>query len=100
MDAGQVTVTEDEGIGVVGLQRAEEGMEGSLLLRGAGVVRTALGGQAALIADADAVLVIVAGMCARQILVPRLVHLSVAGDIIMVAGEAEAGVVAGNEVLD
>ena len=56
--------------------------------------------QATLIADADGVLVVVFGMCPYQVLVPRLVHLSVAGNVVMIACEPEAGVMIGNEVLD
>ena len=56
--------------------------------------------QATLIADADGVLVVVFGMCPYQVLVPCLVHLSVAGNVVMIACEPEAGVVIGNKVLD
>ena len=99
-DAGQVAVAEDEGVGIVGLQRLQQGMEGSLLLPRSGVGGQAVGRQAALVADADAVLVVVAGMGADEVLMARLVELAVAGDVVVVAGEAEAGVVAGYEVLD
>ena len=56
--------------------------------------------QATLIADADGVLVVAFGMCPYQVLVPCLVHLSVAGNVVMIACEPEAGVVVGNKVLD
>ncbi len=45
-------------------------------------------------------LVVVAGMCPRQVLMVRLVELAVAGDVVVIAGEPEAGIVAGDEVLD
>ena len=64
------------------------------------VGRTTVGSEASLIADTDGVLVVMPGMCPRQILMPRLIHMTVARDIIMVASEAEAGVVTGYEVLD
>ena len=31
-DAGEVTMTEDDGIGVVGLQRLQQGMQGSIIM--------------------------------------------------------------------
>ena len=73
-----------------------------LLLRGflrcgAGVLGTALGVETALVADADAVLVVVAGMGAGEVLVAGLVQLTVALNVVVVAGEAEATVVAGDE---
>ena len=99
-DAGEVTVTEDHGIGVVDLQRLQQGMQGCLLLPGASVGVTAFRGQAAFVANADGVLVIVPGMCPRQVLVSRLVHLTVTGDIVMVSGEPKPCVVAGYQVFN
>ena len=93
-------MAEDDRIGIVGLQRLQQVPHGSLLGFGPRVVITAVGGDTDLVADADGVLVVVAGMYPRQILMTRLVHLTVAGDIIVVAGEPETGVVAGDEVLD
>ena len=99
VDVGEITVSEDDGIGIIGLQRAEQGHEGRLLFPGTGVGRDALGRQPTFIAHTDGVLVVVAGMCPRQVLVPRLVQLSIAGDVVVIASEPEAGIVAGNEVL-
>jgi len=62
-----------------------------------GVGRFALLGETSLVADADAVLVVVTGMGAGQVLMAGLIHLAVAGDVVVVAGEAEAGLMAGNE---
>jgi len=75
-------------------------MESSLLLRSTRVGRNALWGKTTLIAHADRVLIIVPGMCPGQVLMTGLVHMTIAGDIIVVAGEPETGVVAGDEVLD
>ena len=99
MDVGQVAVTEDHGVRIVHLQRLQQVIQGSLLFRGTGIGRNALGRQSALIAHPDGVPVIVAGMCPRQILVPRLVQLAVTRDVIMVAREPEAGVMTSNEIL-
>ena len=93
-------MTEDDRIGIVGLQRLQQVPHGSLLGFGPRVGGTAVGGETALITDTDGVLVVVAGERPWQVLVPRLVHLSVAGDVVVVAGEPEAGVVPGYQVLD
>ena len=96
-DARQVTVAQDDGLGVVDAQRLQQGVQGGLLFWGAGILGTALGIQSALVADADGVLVVVAGVGADEVLVARLVHLAVAGDVVVVAGESEPAVVAGDE---
>ncbi len=93
-------MTEDGGVGIVGLQGTKEGDEGGLLFLGAGVGFTALGVDASLIADADAVLVVMAGMGAREVFMTGLEHLTITGDVIVVGGEAEAGLVAGDELGD
>ena len=93
----QVAVTEDDGLGVVDAERLEQGVQSGLLRCGAGVLGTALGVETALVADADAVLVVVAGMGAGEVLVAGLIYLAVALYVVVVAGEAEAAVVAGDE---
>ena len=100
MDVGQVAVTEDHGIRIVHLQRLQQVIQGRFLFRGTGIGGNALGRQPTFIAHPDGVLVIVAGMCPRQILVACLIQLSVAGDVVVVAGKPEAGIVACDEVLD
>ena len=65
-----------------------------------GIGRTTLGVETSLIADANAVLVVVLGMGADEVFMTRLVHLTITGDVIVVGGEAETGLVAGNEVSD
>ena len=97
VDIGEVAVAQDDGLGVVLAQRAQQGMQGGLLLGGAGVLGTAVLVQSALVADANRVLVVVAGMGTGEVLVARLVQLAVTLDVVVVAGEAEAGVVAGDE---
>lgn len=71
-----------------------------LLLRCPGIGRTTLGVETSFIADANAVLVVVLGMGAGEVFMTRLVHLTITGDVIVVGGEAETGLVAGNEVSD
>lgn len=71
-----------------------------LLLGRPGIGRTTLGVETSLIADANAVLVVVLGMGAGEVFMTRLVHLTITGDVIVIGGEAEAGLVAGDEVSD
>ena len=69
-----------------------------MLLRfGTSILRTAQGVETSLVAHTDGVLVVVAGMCPDEVLVTGLVDLAVTRDIIMVAGEAEACLVTGDE---
>ena len=75
-------------------------MQGSLLFPGTGVGRTTIRGQTTFIAHTDGVLVVMLGMCPRQVLMTCLVHMTIAGDVVVVAGEPETGIVTGNEVLD
>ena len=97
VDVGEVAVAEDDGFGVVNAEGLEQGVQGSLLRCSAGVLGMALGVETAFVADADAVLVVVEGMGAGEVLVARLVQLTVALYVVVVAGEAEAAVVAGDE---
>ena len=75
-------------------------MQGGLLFPGPRVGRTAIGSETSLVADSDGVLVVVAGMGADEILMTRLVHMTIAGNVIMVAGEPETGIVTGYQVLN
>ena len=93
----EVAVTEDDGLGVVDAERLEQGVQSGFLRCGAGVLGTALGVETSFVADADGVLVVVAGMGAGEVLVAGLVQLAVALNVVVVAGEAEAAVVAGDE---
>ena len=62
MDALQFAVADNLGIGIVLLQGAEQREEGLLLGRGAGVGGTATFVEASLVADADGVGIVVAGV--------------------------------------
>ena len=53
MDVGQVAVAKDAGVGVTLSTRDQEAEEGGFLGGRAGVGRTAVGGQATLVADAE-----------------------------------------------
>ena len=99
-DARKVAMTENLGIRIVLLQGTEKGNESGLLFGSTGVGRIAMGVETSLIADADAVLVVMAGMGADEVFVTRLVHLTITGDVVVVGGEAETGLVAGDELGD
>ena len=96
----QLTVAEDPGIGMVGLQRLQQMPEGSLLLSGARVGRMFQLVQASLVAYADGVLVIASGMGADEVFMTGLVDVSITGDIVMIPREAETVFMVGNEPFD
>ena len=97
VDAREVAVAEDDGLGVVDAEGLEQGVQSGFLRCGAGVLGTALGVETSFVADADTVLVVVAGVGAGEVLVAGLIYLAVALYVVVVAGEAEAAVVAGDE---
>ena len=99
-DARKVAMTEDLGIRIVLLQGTEKGNESGLLFGSTGVGRVAVGVETSLIADADGVLVVVAGMGADEVFMTRLIHLTVPGDVVVIGGEAEASLVTGDELGD
>ena len=99
-DARKVAMTENLGIRIVLLQGTEKGNESGLLFGSTGVGRIAMGVETSLIADADGVLVVVAGMGADEVFMTRLIHLTVPGDVIVIGGEAEASLVTGDELGD
>ena len=90
MDALELTVAHDFGFGVVGLQGDEQRVEGELLGGSPGVGRTALLVEAPLVADADGVGVVVAGVGADHLLGTAEVQLSVAGDVVVIAAALPA----------
>ena len=97
----QVAVSQDDEVGVVGLQRAQQCREGVLLCRCACVGRPSLLVQSALVADADGAVVVASGVCADHLLRPSDVQLSVACDVVVVPAHlVAAGAVAGVERLE
>ena len=96
-DMRQLAVAKDLGIRVVLLQRLQQGPQGVLLGLGTGVGWMAVGEQATLVADTDRVGVEVAGMGTDEVLVPGLVGLPVSRDVVVIASEAEACLMAGDE---
>ena len=99
LDPWQVSVAYDLGIGIVDGQVLQKAYQGSLLGWGAGVGRIAVLVQAALIADADAVGIVVSGVSANLSLRSARVEGAVLGDIVVVAdGFETSGEVAGFQV--
>ena len=93
-------MAQNAGIGVVNLQGSKQGHEGSLLGRGSGVGRLAIGIETTLVADADTMGVIATGVGTNHLLGAALVQLAVLGDVVMVArGLKTPTLVAGLEVL-
>ena len=98
-DAGEVTMTENGGIGVVEAERVEEFLHRYLLGEGTGVGWFAVGIESALIADGDAVGVVVSGVSANLSLWAARVEGTVLGDVVVVAdGFETSGEVAGFQV--
>jgi len=89
VDVGEVAVAEDAGIGMGFSQATEQAQQGAFLAGCAGVGGVAVLVEAALVADAERVLVVAYGMGAHQLLVARLVGPAVAGDVVVVARESE-----------
>ena len=83
-------MSDNLGIRIVLFQRDEQRVESELLGWGAGVVGTPLLIETALVADADGVGVVVAGVCADHLLGTAEVQLSVAGDVVVVAAALPA----------
>ena len=84
-NAGEVTMTEDGGIGVVEAEALEEFLHRYLLGEGTGVGRFAVGIESALIADGDAVGVVVSGVSSDLSLRAARVEGTILGDVVVVA---------------
>ena len=90
MDAFEFAVAYDLGIWVVDLQRAEQGDEGGTLGWGSGVGGTAFLVETTLVADANGVGIVVAGMGTDHLFGATEVELAVAGDVVVVAAALPA----------
>lgn len=89
VDVGEVAVAEDAGIGVGLLQATEQAQQGAFLAGRAGVGGIAVLVEAPFIADAERVLVVAYGVGTHQLFMSRLVHLTITGDVVVVARESE-----------
>ena len=92
-------MTEDGGIGIVEAEALEEFFHRYLLGESTGVGWFAVGIESALIADADAVGIVVSGVSANLSLRSARVEGAVLGDVVVVAdGFETSGEVAGFQV--
>ena len=90
MHAGQVAVSQDVGVGVLGLQSFEEGEQGPFLFWRPCVGWCAVLVQSTLVAHPQRALVIAPGVSPYELLVACLIHRAVAGDVVVIARESEA----------
>ena len=90
MDARQVAVAEDAGIGVCGLQLFQQLQQGTFLPRCSCISRFPLLIQPPFVAHTYRMLVVAFGVGTDQLFVARLVGSSVTGDVVVVARESEA----------
>ena len=102
VDAFEFTVAHDLGIGVIDLERTEEGNQCCALFRGAGIFIHTIFVQAALITDANRMGVVMAGMHTDLLFITRLIDLTVLLDIVMVSDPfpVETGIVTLLEHID
>ena len=89
LDPGEVSVTQDFGIGIVGAETLQELYQGLLLGGSTRVGRLAVGIQTALVANADAVGVVTLGMCSNHLLGATRIDGAVLGDVVVVTDRAE-----------
>ena len=83
--AREVTMAEDLGIRIVGAEALEEFLQGDVLCLGTSVGRFAVGIKSALIADGDAVGVVVSGVSSDLSLRAARVEGTILGDVVVVA---------------
>ena len=84
-DALELAVALDVGMGIVHLQRSEQGYQGGALLRGTGVGFMSMLVESSLVANADGVGIVVEGVHAYFLLRSCLVELAITGDVVVVA---------------
>ena len=85
MDAFELTMTHDLGIGVIDLQASEQGDEGCTLGWRTSVGRTTTFIEATFVTYADGVGIVVPGVSADHLLRATLMKLAVTGDVVVVA---------------
>ena len=100
-DPREGSMADNLGFGIVGAEALEEFYHGLLLGWSACVGRIAVGIKTALVANADAVGVVMLGMSTGHLLWAAWVDGAVLGDVVVVADGAEAsGLMAGFKVFD
>ena len=85
MDAFEFTVAHNLGIGVVDLQRAEQGDEGCTLSRGTGIGRATTVIETAFVTDTNGVGIVMPGMSTDHLFGTSDMKLAITGDVVVVA---------------
>jgi len=90
VDAWEVVVAEDASIGMGFLQATEQAQQGAFLAGRAGIGSFPMLVEAAFVADTERMTVVANGVGTDQLLMARLVDMSVAGDVVVVTRESES----------
>ena len=90
MDAFELAVAEDFGIGIIELQGSEQGDEGSSLGRSTSVGSTAFLVEASLVTNSNRVGVVMPGMGSDHLFRTAQMELTVASDVVVVAAAVPA----------
>lgn len=90
MDAFELAVAEDLGIGIIELQGSEQGDKCGTLGRSTGICSTTFLVEAALVTNTNRVGIIVAGMSPDHLLRTTLMELAIASDVVVVAAAVPA----------
>ena len=85
MDAFELAVAEDLGIGIIELQGSEQSDKGGTLGRSTGVGSTAFLVETSLITNTNGMGIVVASMSADHLFGTAEVELTIAGDVVVVA---------------
>lgn len=85
MDAFELAVAEDLGIGIIELQGSEQGDKSGTLGRSTGVSGSAFLVEASLVTDTNRVGIVVAGMSSDHLFRTALMELTIASDVVVVA---------------
>ena len=85
MDSFEFAMAHDFGIGVVDLQRAEQGDECCTLSRGTGIGRATTVIETALVTDTNGVGIVMPGMGSDHLFGAADVELAITGDVVVVA---------------
>lgn len=90
MDAFELTVAEDFGIGIIELQGSEQGDKGGTLGWSTGICSTTFLVETALVTNTDRVGIVVAGMSPDHLFRTALMELAVTSDVVVVAAAIPA----------
>lgn len=90
LDTRQIAMAQDGGIRIIKSQRIQQLLQRNLLRLGARIRRMTILVQATLVADTNAMLVVVTGMSTHLVLMAARIQSAVLGDVIVVTNLCEA----------